>query len=196
VVQGGGVDLLQDHGAAGADQAQVAGHLLLSVAQREDQAPGVDQVERGGLQLAGEQVIVDQRHIAETLGGRGLFGGGQHRRVDVGPDDLPVGADPVAEQPQPAERAAADVQGAGSLTVAELGEQASAGGFRHPRPELEALQLPGLTGQQVRIGAHGVSHHSSGAVDGIVGAADRSLIAARSTADGWLRSGCDRDRSP
>jgi hypothetical protein len=155
VVQGGGVDLFQDHGPAGTDQPQVAGHLLGPSPEREDQRPGMHQVEGGGLQLAGEQIVVDQGHVAQPLCGHELAGGGQHLVLDVGPHDLPFGADPFAEQPQPAHRAAADVQGAGSLPVADLSEQAPAGGFQLSGPLLQPLQFLVLAGQQVRIRAHG-----------------------------------------
>jgi hypothetical protein len=62
--QGGGVDLFQPDNAAGSDQPQVGGHLLGSAAEREDQGPGIHQVERDRLELTGEQVVVDQRHVA------------------------------------------------------------------------------------------------------------------------------------
>ena len=134
----------------------MAGHLLWPAPEGEDQRPGMHQVEGGGFQLAGEQVVVDQRHVAKTLRGHELVGGGQHLVLDVGPDNLPIFADPFAEQPQPAQRAAADVQGASSLPIADLGEQAPAGRFQLSGASLQPLQLPGLAGQQVRIRAHGI----------------------------------------
>jgi hypothetical protein len=145
-VPGRRVDLFQDNSAAGADQPQVGRHLLLAATERGELEAGVHQVEPGGLQLADEQVVVDQRHVVKAFVGHQLLGGGQHRLIDVGPHDLPVGADPVAEQPQPAQRAAADVQDPGSLALADLAEQASAGWFPHPRLELKPLQLGGVIG--------------------------------------------------
>jgi hypothetical protein len=43
------------------------------------------QVEGGGLELTGEQVVVDQGHVAQTLRGDELPGGGEHLVLDVGP---------------------------------------------------------------------------------------------------------------
>ena len=129
--------------------------LLGPPPEREDQGPGMNQVEGGGLQLAGEQIVVDQGHVAQPFRGHELAGGGQHLVLDVGPHDLPVEANPFAEQSQPAQRATADVQGAGSLPVTDLSEQAPAGRFQLSGPLLQPLQFAVLAGQQVRIRAHG-----------------------------------------
>src|SRR5215216_3635145 len=74
--------------------------------------------------------------------------------VYVGADDPARGADPLAEDPKPAQCSAADVQSAPAGSVAELREELAPGRLPHQRPQLQALQLRGLVGEQVALPRH------------------------------------------
>ena len=94
--------------------------------------------------------------VLQSLLGREPLGVGEHRLVDVGSCHLPVGPDPLAQDPQPPEHAAAEIQGAGAAAVADLLEQAPAARLPDSRLQLEPLELRGLPGEQVsgRFDAH------------------------------------------
>jgi hypothetical protein len=75
------------------------------------------------LELAREEVVLDEADVSEALLGREPIGGGEHRLIDVGARHLAVGPDPLAQHPKPPENAATDVEGAAPAPVAELFEQ-------------------------------------------------------------------------
>jgi hypothetical protein len=99
----------------------------------------VHKVERTRLELAGEEIVLDEADVPEALLGCEPVGRAEHRLVDVGPRHLSVGADPLAQDPEPAEDAAADVEGAGAATLADLLEQPPAARLPDPRLKLEPL---------------------------------------------------------
>jgi hypothetical protein len=125
-VPGSRVGVLEHDGAAGASEPHVRLHLLLAAPKGADLVAGVHEVERVGLERAGEEVVLDQADVLQPLLGREPLGFGEHRLVDVGSRHLPVGLDPLAQDPQPPEHAAAEIQGAGAVAVADLLEQAPA----------------------------------------------------------------------
>lgn len=125
------IDVFEHDRAAGAEEAEVGGHLLVAAAEGAELEPGVHEIERGRLEVAGEEVVLDERDVSEPLGGDEGVGGRQHLLVDVGAGDRSVRADPLAEQPQPPHGAAADVERAGATPVADLLEQPPAGGLPH-----------------------------------------------------------------
>ena len=55
------------------------------------------------------------------------------------PTTLAGGADPLAEDPKPAQGSAADVEGAQAGSVADLREESPPTGFPHARLQLQAL---------------------------------------------------------
>jgi hypothetical protein len=108
------------------------------------------QVERRRLQPRGEKIVVDQHHVFEAFLPRKLCRGAEHGIVDVGADDLSVGAHPLAEQSQPSHHAAADIDGPKTATVTDLIQKTAAARLPHERLELEPFQLRDPIGQQVR----------------------------------------------
>ena len=148
-VPGARVGVLEHDGAAGPREADVRLHLLVAAPEGADLVAGVHEVERVRLELAGEEIVLDQADVPQALLGHEPVGGGEHRLVDVGPGHLPVGSHPLAQDPQPPEHAATDIQRAGAAAVADLLEQPPAAGLPDPRLELEPLELRGLPGQQV-----------------------------------------------
>ena len=125
-----------------------------SATERRDLEPGVDEVERGRLELAREEVVLHENDVAEALRLHELSGGVEQGVVDVGPDHLSVGADPLAQQSQPADRAATEVDDARSTPLADLFEKATTARLPHARLELQPLQLGGLVRQEVRALLH------------------------------------------
>ncbi len=107
-----------------------------------------------GLELAREEVVLHECDVAKVFRIHELPGGVQHRVVDVCPHDLSVGPDPLAQQSQPADRAAADVEDTRSATFADLVEKAATTRLPHARLELKPLQLRGLIRQEVRVRGH------------------------------------------
>ena len=85
-------------------------HLLTSASERSDHVPGVDEIERFGLQLAVEKIIDGELHVPDPFGLQKGTGGIEQALVYVGTHHLAGGADPLAEDPKPAQGAAADVQ--------------------------------------------------------------------------------------
>lgn len=90
----------------------------------------MDEVEGVRLQRAGEQVVDEEFDVAESLGGGELPGHGQHPLVDVGADHRSA-AGPFAQDPQPTQDSASNVKDVLASSGAELGQQASSGGFEH-----------------------------------------------------------------
>jgi hypothetical protein len=97
---------------------------------------------------------LDEYDVAEALRVHKLSSGVKHRIVDVEPHHLSVGPNPLAQQPQPADRTAADVEDACSTTFADLVEKAATTRLPHSRLELKPLQLGGLARQQVGLRRH------------------------------------------
>ena len=117
--RGGGVEvpraqvpLLQNQRATGPDQPPMRCHLLAAASERSDQVAGVDEIEGLGLQLAVEQIIDGELHVGDPFCLQKGTGGIEQALVYVGAYDLAGGADPLAEDPKPAQGSAADVQGA------------------------------------------------------------------------------------
>ena len=155
-VPGPRVGVLEHDRAAGASESRVRLHLLVAAPEGADLEAGVHEVERVGLERAGEEIVLDQADVLQPLLGREPLGVGEHRLVDVGSCHLPVGPNPLAQVPQPPEHAAAEIQGAGAAAVADRLEQAPAARLPDQRLQLEPLELRGLPRQQVsgRIDAH------------------------------------------
>src|SRR5215204_5892975 len=71
------IPLLQRHSAARPEELDVVGDLVWSTTQRCDLEPSVDQVERGRLQLAREEVVLREHDVAQALRVHELSGGGE-----------------------------------------------------------------------------------------------------------------------
>jgi hypothetical protein len=67
------------------------------------------------------------------------------------PTTRPEGANPLAEDPKPTQRSAADVQGASAGSAVERREELPPGGLPHARLQPQALQLRWLVSQQVLL---------------------------------------------
>ena len=132
----------------------MVGDLVSATTQRCDLEPSVDEIERRRLQLAREEVVLREHDVAEALPVHELSGGGEHRVVDIDPHHLAVGPDPLAQQSEPPDRTAPDVEDAGAATFADLVEKPAPARFPHPRLELQPLQLGGLIRQQVPLRRH------------------------------------------
>src|SRR5215213_7207798 len=124
-------------------------HLLSAASKRSDHVAGVDEIEKLGLQLAVEKIIDGQLHVGDLLCLQKRTGGIEQALVYVGAYYLAGRADPLAEDPKPAQGSAADVQGMHTGSVAELREELPPARFPQARLQLQALQLRGLVGQQV-----------------------------------------------
>src|SRR5688572_1022805 len=135
------IPLLQHHRAAWPEDSDVVGDLVWSTTQRRDLEPSVDELERRRLQLACEKVVLREHDVAEALRVHELSGGGEQRVVDIGPNTLALGPDPLAQQSEPPDRTAPDVEDAGAASFADLVENPAPARFPHPRLELQPLQL-------------------------------------------------------
>ncbi len=87
-------------------------HLLTAASKRSDHVAGVDEIERLGLKLAVEEIIDGELHVGDPFCLQKRTGGIEQALVYVGAHHLAGGADPLAEDPKPAQGSAADVQGA------------------------------------------------------------------------------------
>ena len=112
----------------------------------------MDEVERGRLQPAREQVVLHEYDVAECLRVHELSRGVKHCVVDVGPHHLLRRGRPTrSAAEEPADRAAADVEDACSTAFADLVEKAAAARLPHSRLELKPLQFGGLARQQILL---------------------------------------------
>jgi hypothetical protein len=109
----------------------------------------MDQVEGPRGKLAVKDVVEHQPHVGEPLRGHELCGGFEHRHFNVGSDDLAARADPLAQQPQPSETAAPDVNDPPPLSRSELFKKAPPGRLPRERLELKSLQLGQLSRHQI-----------------------------------------------
>jgi hypothetical protein len=96
--------------------------LCTPTSKRRDHVAGVDEIEGTGLQLAVEEIIDGELHVGDAFRVQERAGGLQQALVDVGADHPSRGANPVAEDPEPTQRSAADVQDAQAGPRAERGE--------------------------------------------------------------------------
>ena len=126
-------------------------HLLMAASERSDHVAGMDEIERLRLELAVEEVVDGQLHVRDPLGLQKRAGGSEQTFIDVAANHLARGADPLAEDPKPAQSSAACVQDSLAGSVADLREKVPPTGFPHARLELQALQLRGLVGEQVLL---------------------------------------------
>ena len=111
----------------------------------------MDEVERGGFKPTRKKVVLREHDVAEALCVNELSGGVEHCVVDVGSHDFSFWTDSLAQQSQPADRPATDVEGARSTTVPDLVEEAATTRLPHSRLQLKPLQLRGLICQQVGL---------------------------------------------
>src|SRR5829696_10575546 len=116
----------------------------------------MDEIEGVRLQPGLEQVIDDELYVGDPFSLQKRSSDVELALVDVAAHDPARGPDPLAEDPQPAQRSAADVQGACAGCVLELCEEVPPGGLPNERLEPQALQLRRLVGQQVIL-RHGRS---------------------------------------
>src|SRR5687767_11081382 len=98
-------------------------HLLTAASKRSDQVTGVDEIERLGLQPAVEKIDDGELNVGDPFCLQKGTGGIEQTVVYVGADHLAGGADPLAEDPKPAQCSAADVQCAQTGSVADLREE-------------------------------------------------------------------------
>src|SRR5215216_422031 len=150
-VPGARVGVLEHDDSARPREPEVRLHLIVRASQGRDLVPGVHEVERARLELAREQVVLDEADIAEALLCHKPVGRAEHRTVDVGSGYLSVRSDPLAEDPQPPERSAAEVQSTRAAAVADLLEQPSTARLPDPGLKLQALELRDLSSQQVPL---------------------------------------------
>jgi hypothetical protein len=80
----------------------------------------VHEVERARLELAGEEIVLDEADVPEAFLRHEAVGRAEHGLVDIRSRHLSVRADPLAQDPQPAEDAAAEIEGAGAVRAAVL----------------------------------------------------------------------------
>ena len=80
-------------------------------AERSDQVAGMDEIEGVRLELAVEQIIDDELYVGDSFCLEKRTSRCEQALVDVPAYDLAGGADPLAENPKPAQGAAANVQG-------------------------------------------------------------------------------------
>jgi hypothetical protein len=74
--------------------------------------------------------------------------------VHIGAHNLARGADPLGEDPKPAQGSATQVHGTSAGSVAEPREQLPPTGLPHTRLQLQAFQLRGLVGKQIPLMRH------------------------------------------
>src|SRR5688572_22011585 len=129
----------------------MSGDLLTAASQWSDHETGVDEIEGMRLQLALEQVIDDELHVGDPLCLQKRPSGIEQALVDVGAHDLARGAGPLAKDPKPAHRSAADVEGAAARSGGDLRQGLRAGRLPDARLKLQALQLRRLVGQQIPL---------------------------------------------
>ena len=84
-------------------------HLLAAASKRGDHVAGVYEIEGLGLQLAVEKIIDGELHVGDPFCLQKSTGGIEQALVYVGAYHLSGGADPLAEDPKPAQSSAADV---------------------------------------------------------------------------------------
>jgi hypothetical protein len=126
------IPLLQNDRASLPEQPEVRGELVWRTTQRCDLEPCVDEVERRRVELAREEVVLHECDVAEALRLHELCSGGEHCVADIRSHHLAVRADPLAQQSEPTDRTASDVQGAGAATLADLVEKPAAARLPHP----------------------------------------------------------------
>jgi hypothetical protein len=110
------VGVLEHEHAARLREARVGVELLVVPADRRQLEPCVHQVERVRLELRREEVVLDDAYVLEPERLRSL----EQRRLDVRADDLTLRSDPFAEDREPAERPAADVEHTLPAAVTDL----------------------------------------------------------------------------
>jgi hypothetical protein len=87
-------------------------HLLTAASKRSNQIAGVYQIERLRIQLAVEKIIDDKLRVRDPFSLQKGTSGIEQARIYIAAYHLARGADPLAQDPKPAQRSAADVQGA------------------------------------------------------------------------------------
>jgi hypothetical protein len=75
--------------------------------ERADFVAGVHEVERVRLELACEEIVLDEADVPQALFGNEPVGGREHRLVDVESRHLSFGADPLAQDSEPTQHAVA-----------------------------------------------------------------------------------------
>ena len=91
----------------------------------------MDEIERLRLQLAVENVVDEELCVGDPLRLQKRTSGIEQALVYVRAYDLARRADPLAEDPKPAQGSAADVQGAPAGSAADLRKQLPPGGLPH-----------------------------------------------------------------
>jgi hypothetical protein len=148
-VPGSWVGILENDRPARPSETHIRLHLLVRATERTDFVAGVHEVERVCLELARKQIVLDQPDVRQAFLSRELLGGSKHRLVDVGSRHLPFGADPLTQDAQPPENAAADIQRMRTTAVADLFEQPSTARLPDSRLQPQSLELRYLSGKQV-----------------------------------------------
>src|SRR4029453_2414483 len=101
------------------------------------------------LALHREEIVFHEADVPEPLLRYKAVGHAEHGIIDVGPCYFPVRSDPLAKQSQPAEHAAADIEGASATAVADLLEQSAPAWLPDAGLKLKPLELRRLSGKQV-----------------------------------------------
>ena len=132
-----GVGLLEHEHAAGCKQTDIGRELLVPASERRKEK-SVRARDRSGRAAARSRT---RRPRRAARAGRAPPRQLEHRRLHVGARRLPTR---FVENPEPAERPAAEIDCATARAGTELLEQAAAGRFPHFRLHAQALDLGGL----------------------------------------------------
>ena len=125
-------------------------HLLRAATERRDLESGVDEVERGRLELACEGSSLTSVTLARPSASTNRLAASSIAPSMSAPD-LSVG--PTSLSSRSHDRTTADVEDTRSATFPDLVEQAATSA-PHPRLELKPFQLGGLISQEVRLRGH------------------------------------------
>src|SRR4029453_13315260 len=96
-----------------------------------------------------EEIVLHEPDVPEALPGHEAVGCAEHGLVHVGPCYFSARSAPLAQDSQPAEPAAANIEGVSAEAVADLLEQSAPARLPDAGLKLKSLELRGLAGKQV-----------------------------------------------
>jgi hypothetical protein len=126
-VPGAEIGVLEYHRGSGRCEPEVGRDLLVGPSEWPDLEAGVHEVERVTREPAVEQVVLHECHVAEAFG---LYQGArclEQLAVDVGAGDGSLVPDPAAQDAEPTEAAAAEVERPSAAALAQAFEERLAG---------------------------------------------------------------------
>ena len=151
------IPLLEHDGASRTEEADMGFHLLRTATERRDLESGVDEVERGRLELACEEVVPHECDVGEASESTNCLAASSIAPSMSAPTTSPSGpthslssrSHPIAPQPTSRTRAP---------RPSDLVEKAATTGLPHARLELKPFQLRGLIRQEVGLRGHLRAH--------------------------------------